>query len=462
MTTNTHPSAVATTQPQYFVVGNLPPTSWHPPYTALTVEDAADWQAGSSAVLIIALAAQQQDELLTLLRGQPSTSLMPIFVEQNSPLAPYLANGVFEQSHEQHVRDMFSRRLHIRLRYEEDPAFKLLAWLWVTQQPLIPFSKPSTNSLFEHPLLTIWQVPVADSFTWLSRLRKKGWLESAGLHNRIRLCNTCSSGHLNYIDVCPSCQDIDIELRASLHCFSCGHVGNQDSFRKAPGLSCPNCLITLRHIGVDYDRPIENQYCNHCQSLFTDAEVEAQCLDCDARSGVDQLRVRNLHRYALSPSGRRIVRQGFSADHMKLQIGESLTNQQFYWLIDWQNQLARRHKHIHSIAYIEILELNNFLRSEGETGGLALLDALQERLAGLVRVTDACSNTLADGLLIFLPYTSEAEVNIIFKKLSQLTTEQTRTPLHLRLRTVSLPDNIGAKVEDWLTEKLATAAPYQL
>ena len=462
MNTTLPPFKTETPQITFYVIGNLPLASWHPKLIALDINSLNTYLPNDEDVLIISLPSDQQDNLLLQLRSQSQTALLPVWVEHASSLSPYLANNSFHQDNLHLATEYFTRKKQVKLKFDEDTAFRLLTWLWVYQTDLTPINKPSDPSLYEHPLLTAWNIPVQDSFPWLSRLRKKGWLSSNGLHNRIRLCSHCYSGHLNYVDVCPQCQHLDIELRASLHCFNCGHVGNQDSFRKAPGLCCPNCLQALRHIGVDYDRPIENQYCNSCHALFTEALVEAQCLDCNTHASVDSLKVRNIHHYGISSTGKRLVRQGITAEHLELQVGETLTNQQFNWLIDWQNQLAKRHQHVHSIAYIEILNLNDFIQSEGETTGLALLDALQERLSGLVRVTDPCSNTLSDGLLIFLPFTSEAQVNVIYEKLKLLTTEQTRTPLHLRFRTVSLPDDIGVNVKDWISGKLDQAKPYTI
>ncbi|MCK5818845.1 MAG: hypothetical protein KAH18_06250 [Psychromonas sp.] len=36
-------------------------------------------------------------------------------------------------------------------------------------------------------------------------------------------------------------------------------------------LECLYCLQRLCHIGVDYDRPIENQHCNICDTIFIKA-----------------------------------------------------------------------------------------------------------------------------------------------------------------------------------------------
>ena len=132
---------------------------------------------------------------------------------------------------------------------------------------------------------------------------------------------------------------------------------------------------------------------------------------------------------------------------------------QFYWLIDWQNKLAKRHQQSHCILSVQILNLNPFLASVGESKGLAQLDALQERLRNVIRVTDACSNYSRDGLLMLLPMTNIKQIKPVHAKLLELQQKQAGTALELCIKVVSLPANIGDNVADWLTDELVKATP---
>ncbi|MFD2883408.1 hypothetical protein ACFS4T_13870 [Pseudomonas lini] len=133
----------------------------------------------------------------------------------------------------------------------------------------MPCATPKSPQHYRYPLLeALADAEQVNPFVWLSLMVQHDWLEEGVLVDRVRLCSDCGSGRLNYIDVCAECQAMDISRQPSLHCFTCGHVGHQESFLKDGLLLCPNCLNRLRHIGSDYDRPLENYRCRSCQAFF--------------------------------------------------------------------------------------------------------------------------------------------------------------------------------------------------
>ena len=44
---------------------------------------------------------------------------------------------------------------------------------------------------------------------------------------------------------------------------------------------CPKCHTHLRHIGSDYDRPIENYRCQSCSQSFVEGDVQVRCAMCE-------------------------------------------------------------------------------------------------------------------------------------------------------------------------------------
>ncbi|MEI6860334.1 MAG: hypothetical protein V5788_11345 [Shewanella sp.] len=413
----------------------------------------------SPDLIVLSMQAEIQDKVLVTLRHHQLTSHCLILVVQDSVLSPYLANGVWHEDYNKQYQTYKLRRQQVKLRYFDDNAYKLLAYFWLHPEfTLTPHSVPSNRILFNYPLLSAWEISDEESFLWLTSLKRKGWIESNRLVNRLRFCNACQSGHLNYIDTCPQCHSIEIEMQASLHCFNCGHIGKQDSFNKQMGLSCPNCTQDLRHLGVDYDRPIENQHCTNCDSIFIESHVEAECLHCMVHNKLADLQVRNIYDYCLETSGRHLVRQGKDQGLLALLPGDAMTSAQFEWLISWQNQLATRHGHEHTIVSLHMLNLNEFIIQEGETKGFAQLDALQERIRSTIRVTDACSYFTEYGLLMFLPFTKIDQIKIIYRKIFEVKNSQVASQIEIRVRAIALPDNqFGDDVQAWLTDKLAGA-----
>lgn len=438
----------------HLCIGQPAPETWHPSFTIFeSVEEVLSLNS-PVPMLVIALAPEQQDEILIDLRSQTLTALSLIFVVEDSLLSPYLANGVFDERFQNHLDDYLDRLQMGKLYDHGNQEFLLLSYLWLHEDcQLSPMKMAKEPCLYQYPLLSSWDMDPMDSFIWLTKLCDKGWLETVELTNRVRYSPCCQSGHLNYIDLCPQCQGIDIQLQSSLHCFNCGHVAPQEDFRKTSSLSCPNCLQSLRHIGVDYDRPIETQRCNSCDSLFIDAEVQASCLDCDTLHSLSSLLIRNLHRYKLSLAGRLLVHQGALSNLFANQAGNQMSFTQFCWLIDWQNKLAKRHGQIHSILAVKLLNIEQLTR---ENCDFSQLETLQERISTIVRTTDACSQYTEEGLLLFLPFTDQEQLKMVYKKFYQLKGLDS-LPIEFNIRAITLPDDMGENVKDWLMDKLAAA-----
>lgn len=330
-------------------------------------------------------------------------------------------------------------------RFEE----RALAWLWLRSRGAVHAVRDaSVPQHYRYPLLEA----LADSeeinqFSWLQLMGQQGWLEAGELIDRLRLCTNCGSGRLNYVDVCPECQALDIGRQPSLHCFTCGHVGPQEHFLKEGLLLCPNCLTRLRHIGSDYDRPLENYRCRNCQAFFVDAAVEARCLDCGENHEPGKLRVREVRHFRLGEAGRLRCREGFSATSANMDSFGSLNllpRQAFLELLNWQLQLTTRHRDppfsLLGLRYVNLLEL---LSQLGEMRGHALLDGLVERLQEAVRETDRCCRLSEEVLWLLMPHTDAAGLEVVRQRLAKgaerLTIEKA-TRIEVRLATFTAPD----------------------
>ncbi len=301
---------------------------------------------------------------------------------------------------------------------------RVLAWLWLRPHASIRAVRDSSVAQhYRYPLLEALEDDEApNASSWLQLMTQQGWLEEAELLDRVRLCVSCSSGRLNYVDVCPECQTLEIARQPSLHCFTCGHVGPQEHFLKDGLLLCPNCLSRLRHIGSDYDRPLENYRCRSCQAFFVDADVEARCLDCGHAHAPDKLRVREVRNYRLAEAGRLRCRQGYT--HNVVDSGQfgrlNLLNQKsFLELLNWQLQLVRRYREpAFSLLGLRFVDLAATLGALGELRGHALVDGVVERLQDTVRDTDRCCRVTEEILWIMMPHTDAAGLAVVRRRLS--------------------------------------------
>ncbi|WP_311196293.1 TackOD1 domain-containing metal-binding protein [Pseudomonas frederiksbergensis] len=301
---------------------------------------------------------------------------------------------------------------------------RVLSWLWLRANAHVyALRDPEVPQHYRYPLLeALADAEQVNPFVWLSLMVQHDWLEEGVLVDRVRLCSDCGSGRLNYIDVCAECQAMDISRQPSLHCFTCGHVGHQESFLKDGVLLCPNCLNRLRHIGSDYDRPLENYRCRSCQAFFVDADVQARCLDCGLSHAPDKLRIREVRDFRLTEAGRFRCRQDFndrSIDHFgRLNL---LGGKDFFELLTWQLQVVRRYKQpAFSLIGLRFVNLAGTLARLGEHRGHAFIDSLTDRLKESVRETDRCSRSTEEFFWVMLPHTDGKGLEFVAQRLSRV------------------------------------------
>ena len=288
---------------------------------------------------------------------------------------------------------------------------------------------------------------------WLHHQAQANLLEAGELIDRLRQCPACSSSRLNYVDVCPECHGLAIRRQPSLHCFVCGHVAPQQEFVRSSGLVCTNCLSPMRHIGSDYDRPLENYRCDTCQAFFEDGQVVVRCLDCGHQHDPGELRVLEVHPYRLSGAGRLSCRQGLGERGLLaeyLQRLKVIPEGEFLAALDWQLAIARRYGQPKGTSTLTLLglrleNLGQLLEDLGEPRSLALLDSLFERLEQEVRETDRCMRGGEDRLWILLPQTAAGGLQLLKERLVEgLDRMESPGSPHLQLRLVGcvLPDQL--------------------
>ena len=337
-----------------------------------------------------------------------------------------------------------------RGRVPERLESRVLAWLWL--RPAAQLRAVCDASCAQHYRYPLIEALAGDdgfnAFGWLQLMLQKDWLETTDLLDRVRLCGGCGSGRLNYVDVCPECHALDIVRQPSLHCFTCGHVGAQEQFLKDGVLICPNCYSRLRHIGSDYDRPLENYRCRACQAFFVDSAVDARCLDCGQVHSPERLRVREVRHFQLSESGRLRCRQGLdgstAADAYFQRL--NLTGEAgFHELLNWQLALVQRYGEPgFSLLGLRVDNLDQVFAELGEMRGHALVDALVERVQEIIRDTDRCTRSREDVLWMLLPRTPASGLQRLQARLlegAQQVQNDAREQVGLRMVGFTAPED---------------------
>ncbi|EKO3844757.1 diguanylate cyclase [Vibrio harveyi] len=330
----------------------------------------------------------------------------------------------------------------------------LIGWLGINRNRRLTAMKSlESSSIYTYPLIEAFYPDIYSTYRYVLSEKARDILESEQLMDRIRVCTHCNSGHLNYVEVCPQCSSIDIESQSSLHCFTCGHVGEQQSFQRRGKLECPKCLTQLRHIGVDYDRPLENHVCNQCSNLFVEAATMSQCLSCDEKMKVDDLVVRKLYQYRLGEAGEYIFQHGKSSQAPELSIKGKVENSFFQNLLAWLNKVAMRHKEHHLLLGLHLPSLDEYGKQHGDAKLFSLMDQLTKRLSEIFRDTDICCQFKQDVLLVLMPNTETSSLSVLQNKLSVLGSQIEDEEFELNVFSWALPQ---ASIEDGVAVWLET------
>jgi len=361
------------------------------------------------------------------LRTEPATCLLPLFLQRDlGPRLAALCDGV---SPGRQDRDALLQR-HQHQRQDLAPEvetqgqdFRLLAYLYCRPETeVVPLEDWRNLSLYTFPLAETLADPGTRTAAWLGQLVERQYLEPARLVGRVRHCPACEGCHHNYVDICPHCTSIGIESKPFLHCFTCGHVAPEDRFLSEGLLVCPHCRAKLRHIGADYDRPMDNYVCRDCGQSFVEPNVIAQCLGCGARNEPEKLVPEDIHAYRLSERGRIAVRTGSLEDiYALLDNLNYIRPPYFESLVDWLHGLCRRYdEELFSLLGIRLKNIEALTDRLGRHRTAELIDAFAVRLRESIRLTDLTTRTSKRNLWILLPKTGAAGRDILKSRIMDL------------------------------------------
>lgn len=314
------------------------------------------------------------------------------------------------------------------LNFENNTEVLLLSYLFTRPRAKIAgyltLSEPKGIS---YPLVKalIGQPKNFDEWSFLENLVSRDLLARVDLIDEIQTCPFCHSGLLNYKNSCPNCHSVDIRSQQFIHCFSCGNIGPMNEFFRQEKLICPRCHTKLRHIGIDYDKPLEDKLCNQCSFYFLDAEINVICMNCLKVQNPEKLVSRRVYTYQLSKRGEFLARgieKKIQTDYS--QFFDFIAWPMFMAILKWQLQLATRYKDLHfSLLALKIANKNDILNEFGIHHAEKLLTEFYERLRNIFRESDLATQE-EDFLLFFLPMTNKEGCEVILKRIRQFSEQQ--------------------------------------
>jgi hypothetical protein len=396
------------------------------------------------AVLLHATDAAQAFAWLKELRGSAEFALTPMFCTQVFDEAvSALVDEVLEHATHlsERVAAILERQLALPSRANMDEQDRLLAFLYTRElREIRPLCDWRSEHIYRYPLLEVFAPAGITPEEWLQSLRRRLLLEPVELVDRVRQCSSCAGVHLNYVDVCPQCEAIDIRDSIFLHCHTCGHVDIQSAFVPGHGLGCPKCQARLRHIGVDYDRALEAFSCNACNGRFTEPEVKAHCYQCRKVANTETLLEKRVESYRLSEAGQLAARTGRVGELFALIDDTNCVHPAYFeQTLEFLLNLSRRHKEIEfGLVCLRFANVRELLLQMPRVQVSQMIDGFALRLRELVRTTDMVMRSDDEHCWLLLPQTPEAGLKVLTSRVSQIPQLLQASPVRLALSIASI------------------------
>jgi len=292
----------------------------------------------ADAVLV---SAKNKDETQSILKWVRShtlkeIALKPLLIASESELSNtmhFMFDGVFDHVNKpriyQKVKNIINRNKHFQSRVLEidyDRFFMetTLQFLYSREMVLEPvlYRSASLGYAYSFIFSAIKQGDEMNAITLLNQMADLGYVKKKAV-DKVHSCNQCSGGYLIYRECCPKCGTADIKTSDLIHHFACANVSPEEDYIIEDELICPKCNKTLRHIGVDYDKPSTMHTCNHCHHEFQEAQVNALCVDCGYDNELSQLGLEYMYSYTITGKGEHVARYGIYKENEEVRIGTS-------------------------------------------------------------------------------------------------------------------------------------------
>jgi len=197
------------------------------------------------------------------------------------------------------------RDLPEAIRFSSQPDDILLARMYSRDRALSAVHDPSSRDLVRYPVAgRLDDVPEV-------ALRLFGQnLVTRTFFDRIHCCPDCRSAILSVREECHSCRSPNISEETIIHHFRCGHEAPESHFRSGTKFECAKCGYSLRHIGLDYDKPGSISRCHECGAINDKPTVGFKCIDCGAHHDTEQVPIKTWYSYNLTSAGIQRILKG--------------------------------------------------------------------------------------------------------------------------------------------------------
>ncbi|MES9832967.1 MAG: diguanylate cyclase [Candidatus Thiodiazotropha sp. DIVDIV] len=339
-------------------------------------------------------------------------------------ITPQQMNSELPSTHLDEIESV-NRRINSlqdqKLKADTNLALRVVRYLYSRDREIEPtpsihsrggYSYPGIESLFGANDQSMWQT--------LEFLNSQHLVQTRFI-TRTHHCASCGCAFLNFKETCPQCQSEELESDDLVHHFRCGYTSELSDFKQQEKLVCPKCDRTLRHIGVDYDKPSVMYHCRSCDHRFQEPEIATTCYDCQRTAPPENQIHRNIEAYKLSMLGENAALFGIdslfaSILERKLQL---LPLDLFERFISVEKARISRYKLSNSsLLLFDIKGLEEIYLKLGERTS-EVFEELANLFYAMLRNSDLISSRNESLFLMLLTETSPEDAQIVEQRLTE-------------------------------------------
>ncbi len=416
----------------------------------------------------------KEDELVTYVVKQirthinPRIYMMPIFLlsttDFHEVVTTHLTDGILPSIN--HLDSIEPRALDIKanierinhpkvLSFESQMINRTLNLMYTRNKKVlnpIPYFHSGIGYYYPELSINFDHRDESGALKILEIAEQEGLFQSE-FHERVYCCNNCNGSYLNYREVCPKCNSSDSISQDLVHHFPCAYVGPIEDFKNNidDQLDCPKCNKTLRHIGVDYDKPSVLYTCNSCHHRFQDYYTKAKCITCGTENDVEHLVPFSIKKYIMTKKGENVAINGYINIEKQLESLEgTVTMAIFKVLLTYEIQRLHTQGYQSNIGYIHVQHAAAVAGVLGLEKQKALMNDLVQMLKSNLNPSDFVSFYNSSTIVFSFVNTKHKEAKEAIEEMKDLSERLLRKSfekVHIEVRTDVIALKLGGEVE---------------
>lgn len=320
-------------------------------------------------------------------------------------------------------------------------------------QGLRPQVDMTAETGYSYPLVSLFlDYPCSKAHEVLENWEKAKLLQGDEV-DRVNLCPHCLRYNLNFREVCPQCGSGRIHEESTVHHFACGYIGFERDFVQGMLWICPKCGKDLRHIGVDYDKPVDNIWCAECRANFSDPALECFCLHCRTTTHPHQLLTKTIKSFYITTVGVRYAQHGSLPELGFVNLLKDDFNlydiQVFKEYLRIEYLRCQRYKFSSSLVVFQLQNLDELLEQIGVEAIMKIRREIIDILKKDLRNTDLITAVSNHETAFLLPNTPQKDIQSVTHRLIGYFDKAFAHQLQFTYRSYDLLSG-GAEVEGFL------------